>query len=133
VECILYGHRGALTVTIVASVKAARLREFDGREGMTKGDSAVSTHVSMLQAYPRGFPQPILTTRPPPCIIDRLRLVHHVTTVPLVNGAVRALTKKGIGFVVDADTLVDEASKFLAPSRCTSCKSVAGINDFCPV
>ena len=47
-KCLLYGHRDAVKVKVVALVKAARLRIFRGREGMTKGDWAVSTVSKLL-------------------------------------------------------------------------------------
>ena len=46
VKSLLYGHRDK---EVVALVQVARSRVFNGREGMTKGDS---THVLELQASP---------------------------------------------------------------------------------
>jgi hypothetical protein len=66
VEWLLYGHRGALTVEFVASTKAARLRGFGVREGMTKGDWAVSTTFRSSKLLPRGLPLPIRNPRLPP-------------------------------------------------------------------
>lgn len=64
-EWLLYGHRGALTVEFVASTKAARLRGFGVREGMTKGDWAVSTTFRSSKLLPRGLPLPIRNPRLP--------------------------------------------------------------------
>jgi hypothetical protein len=65
VEWLLYGHRGALTVEFVASTKAARLRGFGVREGMTKGDWAVSTTFRSSKLLPRGLPLPTRNPRLP--------------------------------------------------------------------
>jgi len=60
VKPFLYGHRDK---EVVALVQVARSRVFNGREGMTKGDS---THVLELQASPPRPPAADPQHPPPP-------------------------------------------------------------------